>query len=240
MKIKKIIEKNKFKVYLITLPELIEIEVQLDKDKEPEIISFDRFLLMTEIELNEKEEIEINSLQFLKMLEGTDIPVMIGFDKFTFGDFRISRENQEEMFYEFKMPDDKELEKIVLNEDIIKHMDTLLKSQSKGMIVNFKTDLKENELNKSLRNNCDINLYTDREKLMLPKKIKLQTSIETIIQKWINLEYHLNNTITSLRELSEKWDEIVGKGDWFSHEIDNFEKSIKAIEERHNKLYKTL
>lgn len=130
MKIIKIIEKNKsnLKVYLIMFPEPKEIEVQLDKDKEPEIISFDKFLLMTEKELKEKE-IEISSLQFLKMLEGTDIPVMIEIEKFTFGDFKISREKREEMAYEvLEMPDEEQLANIVLDENIIKRMEILLKS----------------------------------------------------------------------------------------------------------------
>ena len=131
MKIKKIKMKNKnkgnFQFYLIMLHELEELEVQLDKDKELEIISFDRFILMTEKKLNEKE-IEISSLQFLKLLEGTDIPVMIEFDKFTFEDFRISKEKQEVMAYEIKMPPDEELVNIVLDEKIIKRMDLLIKS----------------------------------------------------------------------------------------------------------------
>lgn len=154
MEIKKIIEKNKFKIYLITLPEPVEIEVQLDKDKELEIISFDRFLLMTEKELNEKE-IEINSLQFLEMLEGTDIPVMIEIDKSTFGDFSISREKREEMTYKIKMPDDKELEKIVLDEKTKEKMALLIKSWSETDFELFNNsnetekllaDLKENEI----------------------------------------------------------------------------------------------
>lgn len=154
MEIKKIIEKNKFKIYLITLLEPVEIEVQLDKDKELEIISFDKFLLMAEKELNEKE-IEINSFQFLKMLEGTDIPVMIKIDKFTFGDFRISKEIREVMAYEIKMPSDEELVNIVPDENLIKRMGKINKSWTEEDLESFNNsnetekllaDLKENEI----------------------------------------------------------------------------------------------
>jgi len=57
----------------------------------------------------------------------TDIPVMIEFKKFTFGDFRISREKQEEIAYEIKIPDE-EITNIVINEKTKQKMASLLKS----------------------------------------------------------------------------------------------------------------
>ncbi len=131
MKIEKIFknDKSKLKVNLITLSELEEIEVQLDKDKEPEIISFDKFLLMSGKELKEKE-IEISSLQFLQMLEGTDIPVMI--EKIDPECFRITKtkEEIEEMAFKMlKMPDE-EIVNIIIDEKTKQKMALLLKSWS--------------------------------------------------------------------------------------------------------------
>jgi len=170
MKIKKKFEndKSKLKVYLITLPEPEEIEVQLEKDKELEIISFDKFLLMTEKELKENE-IEISSLQFLKMLEGTDIPVMIEFKKFTFGDFRISREKQEEMAYEVLKMLDEKIVNIILDEKTIQKIALLPKSWSetgfekelqkrtKGIILDVISS--EIDFNIPFRNQSKIHIY---------------------------------------------------------------------------------
>ena len=126
MKIKKIIEKNtgKLKVYLMTLSEPEEIEVQLDKEKELRIISFDKFLLMTEKELKEKE-IEISSLQFLQMLEGTDIPVMI--EKMDPECFKITKEK---VYEKFKIPDE-ELVNIIIDEKTKEKMALLLEKENR-------------------------------------------------------------------------------------------------------------
>lgn len=84
-------KKNKVKVYLITLGESVELEVQLDKDKKPEIISFDRFLLMTG-KKPKKKNIGISFLQFLKMFKRTNIPVMI--EKLDPELFKITKEEE--------------------------------------------------------------------------------------------------------------------------------------------------
>jgi len=68
--------------YFITLIEPVEIEIQLDKDKEPEVKSFDKFILRT-TKTVEREEIinQINTFQFVEMLG--DSSLFEGFDMLT-------------------------------------------------------------------------------------------------------------------------------------------------------------
>jgi len=56
------------------------------------------------------------------------------------------------------------------------------------------------------------------------------------IERHAQLKHVLNTGLSTLIELSNEWDKLIGKGDWFAHEKEKLSECIKAIEERNYNL----